>query len=102
MPRVHPNRTAGARCGVAFRGGSEPGAEHSTREEFAGALYARAEFLGELEGTCDEALATIGELIARFGDEQNPSIRSTVIHAYLLREQIIQECFRRIDDSLAA
>ena len=29
MPRVHPNRTAGARHGVAFRGGSQPGAEHA-------------------------------------------------------------------------
>jgi hypothetical protein len=28
MPRVHPNRTAGARHGVALRGGSQPGADH--------------------------------------------------------------------------
>ena len=27
MPRVHPNRTAGARQAVAFRGGSQAGAE---------------------------------------------------------------------------
>jgi hypothetical protein len=101
MPRVHPNRTADARHGVASCRGSEPGAEHSARGEFAGALYATAEFLGEFEGPC-EALSTIGDLITRFGDEQNPSIRSTVIDAYLLREQIIQECFRRIDDSLPA
>jgi hypothetical protein len=28
MPRVHPNRTAGARHEIAFRGASQPGAEH--------------------------------------------------------------------------
>jgi hypothetical protein len=28
MPRVHPNRTAGARHQAASRGGSQPGAEH--------------------------------------------------------------------------
>jgi hypothetical protein len=82
MPRVHPNRTADARHGVASRGESQRGAEHSAREGFADTLYAKAEFLGEFEGPC-EALATIGELITRFGDEQNPSIRSTVIDAYL-------------------
>jgi len=27
MPRIHPNRSAGARHEVAFRGGSQPGAE---------------------------------------------------------------------------
>ena len=27
MPHVHPNRTAGARQGVTFRGGSQPSAE---------------------------------------------------------------------------
>jgi hypothetical protein len=84
MPLVHPNRTV-----------VDP------REELVDALYARAELLGEFEGPC-EALATISDLITRFGDEQNPNIRSTVIDAYLLREQIIQECFRRIDDSLPA
>jgi hypothetical protein len=28
MPRIHPNRTVGARHEVAFRGGSQPGAEN--------------------------------------------------------------------------
>jgi hypothetical protein len=28
MPRIRPNRTGGARHGVTFRGGSQPGAEH--------------------------------------------------------------------------
>jgi hypothetical protein len=100
MPRIHSNCTADARHGVALRGGSQAGTEHP-REEFAGALYAKAELLDELEGPC-EALATISELIARFGDEQNPKIRSTVVDAYLLREEIIQECLRRSDDSLPA
>jgi hypothetical protein len=77
MPRVHPTG------------------------EFADALYAKAEFLGEFEGTC-EALATISELITRFGDEGNLNIRSTVVDAYALRERIIQEWFRRIDNSLPA
>jgi hypothetical protein len=100
MPRVQPNRTAGAGHGVASYGDCDPGAEHP-REELADALYAKAELLGGFECTC-EALATIGDLIKRFGDEPNPNIRSTVIDAYLLREQIIQQCFRRIDDSFAA
>jgi hypothetical protein len=100
MPRVHPNCCAGARHGVVLRGVSQPDAEHP-REEFAEALYARAELLGELERTC-EALATISELVARFGDEQNPEIRSTVVDAYLLRERIVQECFRRNDDAFPA
>ena len=28
MPRIHPNRSAGGRGALAFRGSSQPGAEH--------------------------------------------------------------------------
>jgi hypothetical protein len=48
MPRVHPNRTAGARHGVAFRGGSQPGAEDPALSKRA--RRARRKLIGEAKG----------------------------------------------------
>jgi hypothetical protein len=51
MPRIHPNRTAGARHGAALRGGSQPGAEHPTLSK--GARRARRKLIREAKALTD-------------------------------------------------
>lgn len=58
MPRVHPNRTAGGRHAVAFRGSSQPGAEHPALSKRA--RRARRKLLREakaLIGSSDSEVA---------------------------------------------
>ena len=60
MPRVHPNRSAGGRADVAFRGGSQPGAEHPALAKRA--RRAKRKLLGEAKAL---AHATDWEIAAR-------------------------------------
>jgi hypothetical protein len=63
MPRIHPNRTAGARGEVAFRGGSQPGAEHPALSKRA--RRAKRKLLGEakaLIGSSDPEMARLETL----------------------------------------
>lgn len=84
MPRVHPNRTAGVRHVVAFRGGSEPGAEHAALSKRA--RRARRKLLREakaLIGSSDpevavqrlEILKRRWELLGSAGPEDEQRLR---------------------------
>ena len=86
MPRIHPNRTAGGRGDVAFRGGSQPSPEHPVLSKRA--RRAKRKLLREaraLIGSSDHVLAAqrldilkrrfdvLGS--AGFGDEQRLRMR---------------------------
>ena len=60
MPRIHANRTAGARHGVAFRGGSQANAEHPTLSKRARRV--RRKLIGEAKALAD---ATDWEMASR-------------------------------------
>jgi len=70
MPRVHPNRTAGARQGVAFRGGSQPGAENAALSKRA--RRAKRKLIGEAKALIgsnnSEVVAQRLELLKRRWD----------------------------------